>query len=523
MGSRKSKSRSLPTKARWQTGNGFFSKRRVTMESVEADAFDELKAWAFAQKYQKSNHFHTSLSHLKRQFGDDFVVPKGFKNVLPAGASTADSISVKNKALPSDNCYRTISDKGAATRVNVRTLLDNSDIVVKAPINFYSYLTGAPSEFGKCIPLTAEDTKSYTNLWDDSFFQTLIVKSPFFKDVEAFKTAVARHTVMIGDYEERAQVYYEIANYYSQMVARAMALYNVELMTYFKVLFEQSSFRGSQFTAKDSKESLLKKVDSLSASAKNLQSGDYLKNIDKAFKDVDISKKDVFLFPPLPMPSYVSTGGFSLRRKREEEAKPFLKVAKIAQLLEVFMAEPYLQEETYDDPEKDMANTYRFDFFEPLVTKQVHTDVDAPAGQFGYIEDLRKKFLIALRECRKSMIMHEYFTVMLDPRHRSDQDELSKLQQLCDTDRSKSLAWKVNLIFADVVDQIPQKLDESVKANFISASSALKSSSTDPKALGKALVSPSLLVFNMSTLSALNNLSSIRSADFGWGNSLWRR
>ena len=397
---------------------------KETAEILEGNMFLKLRRLGFLASYRNESYAlqHSKiakLTEIKSRVGVPARSLELFSNVCQARTSVADTLYYKNRAHFVEGCFKPKTQQHVAlSRQNNYARLHNNIVVNSTPVDFTSYLRSRPIEFD-CV----HDAPEKKDILEIPLFKKVVTNVAFFNSHDEFKQAVSNLEHLT--HRSKAHVFYVFAEFYSQLSLLTQALMNAELYTYYTHLYSSSSIRG-QLLLNGTRSALVRKADRAAQLDKDLGSGNAASKFTK----------------------YSFGGG-------EQD----LDISALVQLVEVFLAEPYRR----DDQETYSVN---FQAFEPVCTG-FHELAGIPDGEFLYVQDVRSKLLISLRECRKYMLLAEFHDVFGGEfsRQSNTTDSVQRLENLSQTLRNsdKSNEEKADLIYQSILKPAVIELDKKVR------------------------------------------------------------
>ncbi|CAK0769232.1 hypothetical protein CVIRNUC_003645 [Coccomyxa viridis] len=286
----------------------------------------------------------------------------------------------------------------------------------------------------------------------------IVDRTPFFDGLDDFLSHfAARKTI---PYIRRAQLYYVLAEYHSQLYFRAVGLYNVELMTLFTEIFDDTGLQGSTISDPSRSGRYASKLDQVNRTKKKLKEGD------TGVSGLGASSGGLGTFAmtdPITGLSLDSPILKAAQRGGVGESKP-LQAAAIARMVEMFMAEPTFKGWSISGSEGDAFN---LKMHEPLTTTSMRRTGSTTTTPI-YLDDIRSKFLLAMRETRKNLLLARYTKRMVQGRESTAL--MQKLQGDIDAKRVDRIEKGMDEVYSGAVKPLIKELDDRVYNNLAVAS-----------------------------------------------------
>lgn len=229
-----------------------------------------------------------------------------------------------------------------------------------------------------------------TKVTGNAIFQQVNKRLPFFKGTEEFTTAVNELSNL--SYIHRAEVFYVFAEYYLQLKQRSQALYQVELDSYGSILLDSSKDHKRSETYRKIRYNLTKGDRTRRIAAASNESSMYLLS-DPVSNFIDSSHG---------LPVSAMEGGTLWY----SDNGPNIPLNTTLQMTEILLNEPLFSDKDIIDTSVDLKQTLDIDGFDPLLLGTLE-GLSADRHKH-YVEDVRKKLHIALREVRKNVLLHKY-------------------------------------------------------------------------------------------------------------------
>ena len=251
-----------------------------------------------------------------------------------------------------------------------------------------------------------------------------------------------------------------LAEYHSQLYFRAVGLYNVELMTLFTEIFDDTGLQGSTISDPSRSGRYASKLDQVNRTKKKLKEGD------TGVSGLGASSGGLGTFAmtdPITGLSLDSPILKAAQRGGVGESKP-LQAAAIARMVEMFMAEPTFKGWSISGSEGDAFN---LKMHEPLTTTSMRRTGSTTTTPI-YLDDIRSKFLLAMRETRKNLLLARYTKRMVQGRESTAL--MQKLQGDIDAKRVDRIEKGMDEVYSGAVKPLIKELDDRVYNNLAVAS-----------------------------------------------------
>ena len=286
----------------------------------------------------------------------------------------------------------------------------------------------------------------------------IVDRTPFFDGLEDFLSHfAARQTI---PYIRRAQLYYVLAEYHSQLYFRAVGLYNVELMSLFTEIFDDTGLQGSTVSDPSRSGRSASKLDQVNRTKRRLKDGDTgvsgLGAMPGGLGTFAVTDPTTGLSLDSPILKAAQTGGVG-------EGKP-LQAAAVARMVEMFMAEPTYKGWSISGSEADGFN---LKMHEPLTTTSMRRTGSTTTTPI-YLDDIRSKFLLAMRETRKNLLLARYTKRLVQGKEATAL--LQKLQGDIDAKRVDKIERGMDEVYTAIVKPLIKDLDDRVYTNLSVAS-----------------------------------------------------
>ena len=474
-------------------GGYFWNRHREkTMADIEKFAFDRIKAFAFIEKFKQTKELSNvqRVQILKQQYGE--IQPKFAKYIMSSKEkSVINQVSFHNKQLESQVVYRP-----KPIRSTYFNDLQSTDIKLEPPIDL--------SEFLLCKNKTEIDKifseKQSNSILKDSLLNEVIDSTAFFDDIRSFESACKDIETIA--YNKRAYVYCILAEYYLQAFYRASSLYNIELMTYYTMLFEKFE-KPSLTNVPGIKDKMTKQIRRYNQIKNRLKSGtlgiDMMigKDYGRSSSAEDLVDQETGLPLQSPLLYYGKGWPFGSGKNNKSNIKngdlSQLKIQKIAVMSELLLNEPVIHDADPINKNAKLKQLYLFKDFEPIITGNLECLTDKVQDQsMLYLEDLRSKTLIALRELRKNFLLHEFHEAISPGRSQSSalidklQSDLDHRSISSEQHRTK-IEFTLDEVFDKVFKPVSDSISEKVCENITIASKKLSKLN-----IGKSIYSDSL-------------------------------
>lgn len=457
------------TSLRYQPGGGWF-KKHVSLETIESNAFKRLTGFLFVHKYKDQKSYSTlkNVANTVQKVGD--VIPT-FTNLFfkykDRKKSVLDNLYFNN--VPYEARY--IFD--SSSKIKKQDSLRNDELrSQKTTLDYLKYLMRKPMAIEK---YREEKQSPGSTIEDDELLKQIVQRTPFFADLSDYLKAVTN--INNTNYVEKAHVYYILAEFYTQKYLRFSSLYNVELMTYYSSLFEDFNIKGRDLVDSPAKDAMMRKLQRLGQIKEQLNKGNLNKNVVRALmKDssdmLGRASGPFGLVDPetgLPLDSpllYYSRGGiwpFSKKKGMPESGEyADIRPTAVSQMTEILLNEPIL---TTSEQENDMYVCKRF---EPFVTSTMQKASKSDKKcDYEYLDDLRTKMILAMRETRKNIILNGFATAMRPGKPHVSEDFDSAEHM------TGKLEGRMNKIFDHYVLPVADSIDSRIVDNISTATSKL--------------------------------------------------
>ena len=467
-----------------------------TLDEIEDEAFERLRVFMFIDKYKANKDYKVvkQIQHLQEEFGDkDPHFVSSFFKKDGRDQSVLNKLFFENrpydfKDVIAPEKYRD-SSSGLAQNSGRFHILQSDKLRIKAPFDTIKYLRSksldAHSWAGNSKNNTAE-----ISILKEPLLLDIIDRTPFFGDLESFSHHV--NNLQSLTYIRRSHVFYVLSEFYSQMFYRASCLYNVEIMTYYSELFDTFDIQGKILTDSASKDKLLRKLKRLVGIREQLSKGNLNDSVVRALNadssrypsSSDLVDKATGL--PLDSPllyadSMRQYGGFwpfSKTKGAKDPEFPAVKMHGVAELTEILFNEPFFEEPKISDPKKTSIEVYLATLFEPVMTTNLskHKKGDSDR-QYMFMEDIKCKMLIAMRETRKFMLLDKFYDAVYGEHtddFKSIQEDLHKRTK--ENDKSKrgtNIENKVDELVSQILKRDSDSIDKKVYSNLDLASKNL--------------------------------------------------
>lgn len=307
----------------------------------------------------------------------------------------------------------------------------------------------------------------------------IVDRTPFFDSLEDFLSHfTSRQTI---PYMQRAQLYYIMAEYHSQLYFRAVGLYNVELMSLFTEIFDDTGLQGSTISDSSRSGRYASKLDQVNRTKRKLKEGDTgvpgLGASPGGFGTSVMIDPATGLSLDSPILKAAQRGGVI-------EGKPLQAVA-IARMVELFMVEPTFKGTSVSGPTSDVIDLR---MHEPLTTTNMGRTGSSSTSAI-YVDDIRSKFLLAMRETRKNLILARYTKKLLQGKEAAA--VMQKLQGDIDAKRVDKIEKGMEEVYTGVVKPMVKALDDRVNNNLTVASERMLRMKDSYRAPISPLLSPS--------------------------------
>lgn len=465
----------------WKMQGGFFWNRKRTLDirEIEEKAFDKILAFAYVGKYQKSTAYDDvrRVQVFRQLTGDN----------MPRFAAS-QIMKVKEKSV-TDNVYfhNAINEKEIVYRPkSLRTshfdLIQSDKIRLRQPIDFTKFLQLKPLKREALLTMLSKPSPDDSNsVMRDKLLLDIIDRTPFFLDAEDFSKCVAQINSL--SYIKRAYVHYIFAEYYGQVFYRSASLYNVEMMTYYATLFASFEVKVDLTMDAAAKKKLETKIKRLTKIRESLKKGDGSKDIVNALANDGTSAYTGLVDPAtgLPLNSpllYHRAGAWPFKKKDAPADFSKLKFRSVAQMAELLLNEPLIEETDPINQKKTMKQAFMMRAYEPVLSTDMSgVPDDSIDKSLIYIEDVKAKMLIAMREVRKNLILHTFHS-STNPEDSGDTQVMERLQKEFDiraanadvTRRQTSIEHGFDDVFEHVFKPAYDRLNETVNANIAAAS-----------------------------------------------------
>lgn len=329
----------------------------------------------------------------------------------------------------------------------------------------------------------------------------IVDSTPFFDSLDDFLTRFAARQSL--PYMQRAQLYYILAEYNSQLYFRAVGLYNVELMSLFTEIFDDTGLQGSTVSDPSRSGRYASKLDQVNRTKKKLKEGDTgvpgMGTSPSGWGSSALIDATTGLSLDSPILQAAHKGG--------GKEGPSLQAAATARLVELFLAEPIFKGTGTYGPVND---EFDLKIHEPLTTTNMRRTGSGTTNPI-YVDDIRSKFLLAMRETRKNLILARYVKNLVQG--KGGVALLQKLQGDVDAQRAGQVEKGMEEVYAGIVKPLVKDLDDRVYSNVASASERMlrvKGSYTSPIS---PLLNPS---FTLSTVLAPSRTAATGAHDTPW-------
>lgn len=394
-------SKEMPPKQSHKTSS--FGGQLFKSRDEEIDGFSRLKQLLYIAKNcsrdQDASSFAKTLNFLRRMgfpllnvckkdsssmrcdaFRSKFnSAQRLFFSSFASTSSVTNSIFVKNKSCDPTDLFPPKQGHGQeSSRDKKFPNIRSRTIKELASIDFASYL------------IFEADNK--TKITSHTLFQQVNSRLPFFKTLEGFMTAFDDLSNL--SYLSRAEVFYVLAEYYLRLKQRSHALYQVELDSYGSLLLESRNSSDHKYKEAHRKIKY------------NLNRGDRTRQIATGSDEAFVTAAD-------PLTSFIdSSRGLPLSAMRggamwsNDSNGPNIPLKTSLQMTEILLNEPLFSDKDIIDTSVDLNQTLEIDGFDPLLLGSMETL--STVRPKHYVEDVHKKWHIALREVRKNVLLHNY-------------------------------------------------------------------------------------------------------------------
>lgn len=464
----------------WKMQGGFFWNRNRTLDirETEEKAFDKILAFAYVGKYQKSTAYDdVRRVQLFRQSTGDHLPKFSTQIMRSKEKSVTDNVYFHNVINDKEIVYRPRS-----LRTSHFDLIQSDKIRLRQPIDFTRFLQLKPLNKETLLTMMSKPSLDDTDtIMHDKLFEEIIDRTPFFVDKDDFIRCVAQISSL--SYIKRAYVHYIFAEFYGQAFYRAASLYNVEMMTYYATLFAGFEIKIDSALDGTARKKLDTKIKRLQKIRASLKKGDGSKDLVNALGNDGTSASSGLVDPrtglPLDSPLLYHHGAawpFSKKNKLTDFAK--LKFRSVAQMTELLLNEPLIEEQDPINNKKLLKQAFLMKSYEPILSTDMSgVNNDSIDKSLIYIEDVKSKMLIAMREVRKNLLLHAFHS-STNPEDGGDTSLMDRLQKEFDiraahadpSRRQASIEHGFDDMFEHVFKSACDRLNQTVNANIASAS-----------------------------------------------------
>ena len=431
-------------------GGFFWNKRRNagSLAEKEAKAYEEIRSHALVYMAAAwSPDVIDARTRLGAKKTPGYV--KYIKRSDDAGV--ADKLYFRNKGRDTAVCYTSkLNLRSAAAMKNHFKYLNNNELSQNPVNSFLDYLLSRPGDFDTCV--LATDSKW---LFEDTLMIEIIEKSLLFRGVDDFKKSISEFEGL--GYDRRAHIYCLLADFFTQKYVRSTALFNAETTTYYRHLMDDYGIKGKQLTDNDTKNAVIRKLDRFASTMRDAEDGGVARRVDNALRNTPGTSSSVPTFTSLPPKMY---GGAAAPAAT---ASTDLKFLDFVHITELFLNEQTVASAKALDPTR---RAFQFKMYEPLSVGSLGNTTN---NELLFTEDLHCKMLVSIRQCRKYVILHEYYKIMVD--HSYSFSDLENMQVRYDNRPDDE---KVEAIFDRLVSTVVADIDTKVVRNFDSVSAALR-------------------------------------------------
>ena len=458
----------MPQKAtRAKKGGGFFSS-----SDSELLAFDRLKQLLYIAKNcsldKSSSSFAKTLNFLRRlgfpllnvckkdsatmrcdAFKSKFTSARRlFFSSFASTSSVTNSIFVKNKSCDPTELLPPRHSSLHTTNKDVKfPNIRNKTIKELSPVDFATYL------------IFEADNK--TKVTSNSLFKQVNSRLPFFKTVDDFTNAFNELTNLT--YKQRSEVFFVFAEFYLRLSQRSHALYQVELDSYGSLLLDGSSDQRRKEAQRKLKN--------------NLSKGDRTRRIATGSDDYSTH------FASDPLTDFIdSRNGLPISTLRggalwSADDGPDIPLATALQMTEILLNEPLFSDKDIIDPSINLKQTLEIEGYDPLLLGSL--EALSVNKQKHYVEDVRKKLNVSMREVRKNLLLHKYKTKIDDYIASKDANKYDAERFPVESKVSEILKSVFRPVVADVDHTVLPNLTEAYKFIFSETSSSLNLTELD--------------------------------------------
>ena len=439
----------MPQKStRPKKGGGFFS----SSSDSELVAFDRLKQLLYIAKNceHKPSSFAKTLNFLRRlgfplmnvcrkdsvamrcdAFKSKFTSARRlFFSSFASTSSVTSSVFIKNKSSDPTDLFPPRHGSLHTTNKDLKfPNIRNKLIKELSPIDFGTYL------------MFEADNK--TKVTSSSLFKQVNSRLPFFKTIEEFTTSFNDLTNLT--YIQRSEVFYVFAEYYLRLSQRSHALYQVELDSYGSLLLDGSSDQ--------------KRKDAHRKLKTNLTKGDRTRRIATGSDDSSMN------FASDPLTDFIdSQTGLPIGTMKggalwSADDGPNIPMTTALQMVEILLNEPLFSDKDIINPSIDLKQTLEIEGYDPLLVGSL--EALSVNKHKHYVEDVRKKLHISMREVRKNLLLHKY-------KIRIDSFIASKEITKFDVDKFP-VESKVSEIMKSIFRPVVAEVDHAVLPNLAEA------------------------------------------------------
>ncbi len=310
--------------------------------------------------------FKSKITSARRLFFSSFT----------STSSVTSSVFSKNKSVDPTDLYPPKRDNPQTTKDLKFPNVRSKTIKDLAPIDFASYL------------MFEADNK--TKVTSSSLFKQVNSRLPYFKTTDEFTTAFNELANLT--YIQRSEVFYVFAEFYLRLSQRSHALYQVELDSYGSLILDGSADQ--------------KRKDAHRKLKNNLSKGDRTRRIATGTDD-----NSSYLVSD-PLTDFISSqNGLPITALRggalwSSDDGPNIPMTTALQMAEILLNEPLFSDKDVNNPTIELKQTLEIDGYDPLLLGSL--DALSVNKHKHYVEDVRKKLHISLREVRKNLLLHRY-------------------------------------------------------------------------------------------------------------------
>ncbi|CAL8460973.1 g504 [Coccomyxa elongata] len=160
----------------------------------------------------------------------------------------------------------------------------------------------------------------------------------------------------------------------------------------------------------------------------------------------------------------------------------------MARMVELFMVEPTFKGMSASGPTSDVID---LKMHEPLTTTSMRRTSSSSTSPI-YVDDIRSKFLLAMRETRKNLILARYTKRLVQGKETAAL--MQKLQGDIDANRVDKIEKGMEEVYAGVVKPLVKELDDRVNNNLAAASERMLRMKDSYRAPISPLLSPSFTI-----------------------------